>query len=241
MPYTHSIGRKALVAVAILASTATLPALASTVVFENMPTFLDGPLTESHHGVGGPILADDFVSTTSGRVTHVEWWGSAATSNLFELAWHTNSTAGQPNVDSVLQGAFLKNASVTAVGVADTPSLANLFHFSADIDGPDISAGVDYWFTVANYSAGWFWALAQNGPTVGTENFNAHRSVGSTPCQDGGPHCGGWVDVHDDNAFRISVVPEPGTMALVALAGLLMLKTGRRSSTATSPAAPTAA
>ena len=89
-----------------------------------------------------------------------------------------------------------------------------------------VTAGTSCWLTVANFADCWGWSDAVDGPTVGTEMFNAHRSTGVPgdpgACGDGGPHCGPWTDAHPDYAFRLSV-PEPGS---AALAGLALLITG---------------
>lgn len=212
-----------LLAVAALALAFALPARAN-VMFENLPTNLDvADHTKSHHGIGGPILADDFVSAIGGTITRVEWWGSATNDARWELAFHTdNPLLHQPNVDDPLRGAMMKYGELGdlfATGVEDVPGHPGIFHYSVDLPiGLAIAAGVEYWFTVANFTDGWHWAYALGGPTVGSENFNAHASSGSLPCGDGGPHCGEWTDVHTDFAFRLNGIPEPGSALLAALA-----------------------
>ncbi|HJV59666.1 MAG TPA: PEP-CTERM sorting domain-containing protein [Albitalea sp.] len=202
-----------------------VPASAYT-IFEDLPT--NASLQISHHTTGGPILVDDFAPAAQGKITTVEWWGTATRDNRWELAFHTNNN-GEPNVDNPLSGALVKfgeDGLLTATGVQDVAGHPELFHYSATVSGPVVSAGTEYWFTVANFSDGWTWADALNGPTVGAENFNAHTSVGSI-CLDGGPHCGAWTDVHTDFAFRINAVPEPSTYALTGMS-LLMLALWRR-------------
>lgn len=234
--------RQTLLAVTVTAACAAQPVQAAMAVgYENLPTNLGGEHMESHHGVGGPILADDFISVLGGTIRRIEWWGSAAQDGRWELAFHTN-WRGQPNIDNPVEGAFLKlgeDGSLFALGVADDPNHPDIFHYTANIAGPHILAGVEYWFTVANFAAGWQWAQALNGPTVGWENFNVHRSTGIGPCADGGPHCGPWVDTHTDTAFRFTV-PEPGSLALVGLTGLMALglRTRRREPTEASEALP---
>lgn len=242
MQTAHRSWRFTLPAVLLASIWATAPAQAGPLVaYENLPTNLDGTLMESHHGVGGPILADDFVAAVGGNISRVEWWGSAAASNNWELAFHTNDPAlNQPNIDNAFTGAFVKyGAAGDLVAVGEQVGTSDIFHFTANIAGPQIVAGTEYWFTVANFAAGWQWAQALNGPTVGSENFNTHQSTGVGLCGDGGPHCGPWVDVHTDNAFRLSV-PEPGSLALVALAGLLLTTTRRRDNGSAGPATPLA-
>lgn len=194
--------------------------------------FSDGPTNNSTlvswHNTAGPVLADDFQPAGSGRITSVTWWGSGAGTNHWELAFHTNAAAGEPNVDSSLQGALVKYTDVVANGIAD-PAHPGLFRFTADLSGltgsgvapfMTVSAGADYWFTAANHLNGWTWADALAGPSIGNEMFNAHQSIGGAGlCGDGGPHCGPWVDEHTDLAFAVTTIPEPGNLALL-MAGL---------------------
>lgn len=138
------------------------------------------------------------------------------------MAFHTNDVIlGQPNIDNPFSGAFAKYF-VIANGVQDVIGHPEIWHYSVNlVGGPVLNAGQEYWFTTANFSDGWTWADALSGPTVGSENFNVHNSIGNI-CGDGGPHCGAWTDVHTDTAFRVSAVPEPETYTML-LAGLGLL------------------
>ena len=222
---------QAVAAAALVWGTAS-PALAE-VFFENLPTNLDiVDHTVSHHSTGGPVIADDFVSAFTGQVNRVEWWGSAATDTRWELAFHTNNPAlNQPNVDDPVEGAMVKYGelgNLFATGVEDVAGHPGMFHYSVDLPvWLSVTAGQEYWFTVANFTDGWHWAYALGGPTVGSENYNAHFSTGVGACLDGGPHCGPWTDLHTDFAFRLNGVPEPASLVLAGLA-LLALVASRR-------------
>jgi PEP-CTERM motif-containing protein len=195
----------------------------ATIIYQNLPTSLASPPDISHHNATGPVIADDFVPTANTAVAGLTfiWWGNQPTSNQWELVLQNNNPAlGEPALtpagNNVTGG--VKALPVTATGVAT--GIPGIFQFSANpvFDQPfNLVAGTDYWLTVANFNDGWNWALALNGPTIGTEHFNAHSSIGATPdpCADGGPHCGPWTDIHTDFALQIGV-PEPSALALLA-------------------------
>lgn len=199
----------------VLATAAAAPALADVVSYENLPTSNALPPNISWHNAGGPVLADDFIPIFGGEITHLTWWGSEATSLDFEVVLQ-NDNAGQPGLTpagNIVSGGLKQFVTATSFAY----SIPGIFQFEADVaPGWNVAAGTDYWLTVANFNNGWQWTQALAGPTIGSELYNAHSSVGPG-CLDGGPHCGPWTDVHTDFAFRIAGVPESSTWALMIL------------------------
>lgn len=193
------------------------------VVYEHLPE-ANSP-NVSFHTVGGPVLADDFDPAIGGDLSRAEWWGSRATSSGWEITFHFGQLVagrGVPAPIPPLTGGV--KIFVNAVG-AD-PDLDGIFYYTALIPSGTfpVSAGPrpfgqEYWFSVANANSGWTWAYGGAGPTVGDEHWDGVVSGGSTPCGDGGPHCGAWSQINGrDFAFRLSAVPEPGTFLLLGSA-----------------------
>ncbi|MBS0360153.1 MAG: PEP-CTERM sorting domain-containing protein [Proteobacteria bacterium] len=213
------LGASTLGCAAIFAAVAH-PAAADTIIYQNLPTNLAAPPEISFHNTTGPVIADDFVATQGGDITHLTWWGGDTANLQFEVVLQDNNpAAGEPALTPAgnnVTGGLKQFVTATQTSFS-IPGLTGLFQYDADVaPGWSIAGGTDYWLTVANASDGWNWAEALNGPTIGSENFNAHQSTGPG-CLDGGPHCGPWTDIHTDFAFQIDAVPEPTTWALMVL------------------------
>ena len=195
----------------------------------------------SHHGATGPILADDFVAATGGLVSSLTWWGSgplsASNSDLWEITFHANDPTNTP--------------AFTAPGGGLSQHFATVSGFDSDGDGVyqyttswspmdlTLTAGAQYWLSIANGSNGWNWANAGlGGPQVGSQSFFAQQSVGGLPSVIAGPHDGPWTQVMGPTglpsptnlAFKISVVPLPASLPMLALglAGLFGFARRRR-------------
>ncbi len=199
-------------------------ALASMIAFESLPTSNSNHV--SRHGVGGPVLADDFFSNVTGTVKGIEWWGAAPLSgsgtDQWEATFHFDAS-GVPGATPPFGG--LSQHFVTATGTDLDGD--GIFHYVAAWNPADmfIQAGTGYFFSIANASGStWTWA---NGaaPTIGFELWDAAVSTGIGP--NGGPHFGPWNTIDDANfAFRI-IVAEPAIVALTGI-GLLAIAFSHR-------------
>lgn len=209
------------------------PNLHSAIVFQHLPEVLSPHV--SHHNIGGPVLADDFDPSglLSGPVTGAVWWGSAAQSTSWEITLHTGAVGGGGFGVPQVNPAFTGGIKVFVTATGSDPDGDGIFRYSADLPGTfSIQAGPrpfgsEYWFSVANGAAGWTWAYAGSGPTIGDEHWSGVVSTGSTPCGDSGPHCGAWSQIQGrDFAFQLEAVPEPGSWVLL-VSGVILVGLGR--------------
>jgi hypothetical protein len=169
----------------------------------------------SHHTVGGPVLADDFIPVSSGRLHCIDWWGTQASSDHWELTLHLGNFGPAPLAQPAASGGF----KLFATAIGNDSDLNGIYWYHVKIDDPDwtVIAGQHYWFSAANLNDGWKWSLADGLPEVGSQLFSAVQSTGTLPCPDSGPHCGAWVAQNEQYAFALQI-PEPGSWALLGAA-----------------------
>ena len=200
-------------------------ALGTVIGFESLPTTNSQHM--SMHGVGGPVLADDFSLNRRGTVVGIEWWGVgpfSGVSESWEATFHTDA-GGLPFATPGFGGISQHSFSATGTDIDGD----GIFHYVAAWTPADIFllANSTYWFSIANASGpNWNWANAAL-PTIGSEAWDAVVSTGTGP--NGGPHFGPWGALLDTGfAFRIILAPEPGILVLIGVGLIGVVFANRR-------------
>lgn len=192
----------------------------------------------SHHTANGPVLADDFAPAVGGAVHSVSWWGGRATDLEWEITFHADTIDpgdGLHEPAVTLPSGGLSQHFVDAVGT--DPDGDGVFKYTALWTPQDLvlTAGLTYWFSVANGNPGWQWALTDGvAPSVGSESHLPVESRNGPPSVISGPHDGPWRPLDQDLAFQVNVVPVPAAVWLfgTALLGLIGFSKRRKMATA---------
>lgn len=159
---------------------------------------------------------DDFTLANSAHVTDVHWWGqSFSGGDNFTFTFYynvpytptpnTSETDGKPGDVILSTTAVLVTKQTVNIGTAETPLYAT--YYSTDLVDPfDASPGTRYWLSIYNAASdsswGWYQAnVSANGAWL------LQSTTTST-----------WI-ARGDRAFQLTgTIPEPGTLALMALA-----------------------
>ena len=227
---------KILSAVIIAVGAVSVSAKASVVAFqwdEGSPGSLSPFI--SHHNAVGPVLADDFVPVVGGAVHSVSWWGGATSNGLWEITFHSDTVDPGDGLHEPAIGpddGGLSQHFANATGV--DPDGDGVFKYTTLWTPQDltITAGLTYWFSAANASTGWQWALTDGAtPDVGTQAHTPVESRGGVPSLISGPHDGPWNPLLNSPvnlAFQVNVVPVPAAIWLFGTALIGFIGFSRR-------------
>lgn len=174
------------------------------------------------------ITADDVKFLAPVHLDRIEWSGLyykssslalTPASDDFSIRFYTDNNgkpAGPTGIALFLPGNNV-NRTATAMDASGSP----VFAYGADID-LTLNSNQTYWLSISNRSTGttadYYWL----GQTFTGNNAVSSTTQGTT----WGSGAGSWVD------FRVygTVVPEPGSLVLVAVAGTLFASRRKRNS-----------
>ena len=217
MSLTHvyaCLSRK-LSAFALMASLAS-PSVASYVVYSQGPQN-SGPSYASCFSL--PLgctqqVADDFTLTEDTLITDIHWWGNydtgtAPATDDFTITFYEDIFS-RP-------GKQLDALSITRQSASGLTNINGVpvFKYDALLSAPfEVLANTTYWVSIDNDPDGtaWYWLQSTQG--------NGQNALQRD----------GWFPGDSDVAFELTTVPEPTTLAVVAvgLAGITVLRRKKR-------------
>lgn len=178
----------------------------------------NGPISDAGFSATGQYVADNFILSTNGSVTSVNWYGYWGTSTnvssnsmSFNIRFYTDS-ANKPNTLITNQSVM---ASGTLVGAISSATTNGMYSLTANLPSPvSLSGNTTYWISIydnLNNGVPYFaWATAPSGL-----DYYAFSSDLTT-----------WGSQQTDTnygrqylAFSLNgpAVPEPGTWVAAAL------------------------
>jgi hypothetical protein len=187
----------------------------------NLDGIIDGGLVSSDHTVVG-VKADDF--TSDGRpIVAVRWWGGYISdinqrpngyTGPFDISFHLSAGTHPDSLPVDPYLVLYENVTAQEVFIGMNQFGMFVYRYDAYLPMPFYeTAGVEYFIDIDKPTAEtWGWQ------TIDTSLSPIQDWAANT----GGNHVGPWSHIPDDLAFEL-MVPEPSTIALLALGGLALL------------------
>jgi hypothetical protein len=187
------------------------------------PTYLNGGMFSI---LSGQQFADDFVPLASGTVDAVSWWGSFyQRQDPFNTGaiwtFHARIFADAAG----LPGTMLMDAVVSALiteTIYDNSFGSRIYRFDASVSGPTLAAGTEYHFSVVDSNVGGpFSNIFLTQPVA--------YGMGSIRTGDNDPTWANHTSGRGEMGYVIhGIVPEPGTLAALALGAATLLRRRRK-------------
>ncbi|MGD0464816.1 MAG: PEP-CTERM sorting domain-containing protein [Tepidisphaeraceae bacterium] len=208
--------------------------------FINLPVKYSQPIGFNANGqiIGGDfssdqtlntVKADDFTDNYNDPVVAVRWWGSYGNTaqqadgfvGPFDISFHLSDGTPHPNslpVNAPL-ATYVVNAQQVYVGLDTSPE--PVYRYDAYLPTPfPETAGTEYFMAIDKPASVPLWGWHE---TPGPHPILDYAAVGAS-------HNGPWVQLgtQTDFAFEL-MVPEPTSLALVAVGALGLMMRVRRS------------
>jgi hypothetical protein len=180
----------------------------AAVVFQQLPDFelpgasSQGQWVSSTKGVAGTVpgyrSADNFHLSSAATISQIQWWGSPLVGgDSFTFTFYADSS-GVP-------GTIISTANAGSIATSPISGLSQATDlYSTSLSAPfNAAANTPYWISIfdAGSTADWQWEQSAHGSA-----FQIQNVVNST-----------WTQTGSDFAFSLVSVPEPESLAFVAL------------------------
>lgn len=185
-------------------------AVKAEVLVTHTPNLANGVLFQS--GSSSGTQNADFTFNGNAKITKISWWGSniATPANLEDFEVRLFNGLDLPDSFSVVPSASTTQTFFGNLATNQT-TFTPIYRFDLDVD-LSLSAG-SYYLSVMNDSEPWSWLTATGG-----DGNNSYRIADGDMWNE---------DSTGDFALELNGIPEPGSMALLLLAGTALLLTRR--------------
>ena len=173
-----------------------------------------------------PIFADDFVLTAPNTtVTDVHWiggyWNGDALPFDWEITFYADAGPAASGPGAIIYQELFANANTNETLIEDTAGGSHFYSYDVTLTAPvDLVSGVPYWMSaqgVGDYAPQSGFAV-HTDPITGSEGYFKSTYFGYPD----------WVPgfevfaVQYDGCFQLTGIPEPVSLVMLSLAGLLI-------------------
>ena len=185
----------------------------AAVLYQQLPDQFDAAAANS--SPTHQQIADNFTLTSAAKLNAITWWGiniAPNGSDDFLVRLYSDDSGPDSVREEFAAGAVL--GVLTGNKVVFAPDEYDEYQYDLTLTTPvDLSAGTYHLFVQNLNGSAWLWETSPSG--IGGSNSRSEDGMS-------------WNPEPFNLAFRLHAVPEPGSMALLLLAGTALLLTRRQ-------------
>ena len=192
-----------------MALAAVSGAASAALLYQQLPDQLNG--YAANPIISGQQVADDFTLNSTASIETIAWWGTyfdPQTADNFLLRIYSDVNGTGTVLETFSVGATVTPASTTQLIASTFDEYEYVFTLASPVN---LSAGTYFLYIENLGSSDWFWESS----STGNDLIWVRSGEGVT-----------WASNPDDLAFRLTgtpaQIPEPGSLALLLLAGTVL-------------------